>query len=220
MFSPNLAIVAAEMRARFHATGGSGYVVRAVRAGTAPSSHGFGAAWDGTFASDSDRAAAMDWLLTNSELLGVQAVHHYIGSRLWRVGIGWKPVTPNAAEGWGQSWAKWLHIETPPDRWHDDRPLASRGSMPLAAVLAPAVPGKVSVFAQPTIQAGTPRSLNVSALQRGLSEAGIDVGLPDGLCGPRTVEGIKELQRRLGFRGRLVDGIYGPQTYARWVATG
>jgi len=199
-FSPNLALVRLAMQLLFGATGGSGYVVRPVRAGTSPSTHGYGAAWDAGIVDPAKRQAAIDWLLANHEMLGVQAVHDYIGSRIWRVGRGWKAVTPSAAEGWGQSWARWLHIETTPDRWGDTRPLAERG-------VAPA-PGGLPA---PTIGASNVRSENVRVLQRHLAALGIDVGRDDGLCGPRTVAGIRTLQERLGV---AVDGIYGPKTAA------
>lgn len=207
-FSPNLALVAADMRVRFGATGGSGYVVRPVRAGTKPSSHGFGAAWDGTIVDPDRRAAAIAWLIMNCEALGVQAVHDYVGSRLWRVGRGWQPVTPNAAEGWGQPWAKWLHIETTPDRWNDTRPLAERG---IGAAPATPAPAPVQQYAHPTlmVMATKPTDPVVLAATKRVQRA---VGVADdGWFGPKTDTAVRDFQRN---RGLKADGIVGKNTWA------
>ncbi|HLC49123.1 MAG TPA: peptidoglycan-binding domain-containing protein [Candidatus Andersenbacteria bacterium] len=36
--------------------------------------------------------------------------------------------------------------------------------------------------------------------------------VPDGIYGQQTVEGVKRLQRHLGFRGDDIDGKFGPKT--------
>jgi len=207
-FSPNLVLVRLEMRELFGATGGTGYVIRAVRAGEDPSSHGFGAAWDPGIPDPAIRQAAIDWLLTNHVKLHIQAVHDYVGSRLWRAGRGWQNVTPSASKGWGQPWAKWLHIEVTRAGWGDTTPMAQRGLTALGPAPAPAD----EPWPAPPINATTPRSEKVRVLQRRLTKLGINVGRDDGVCGPRTVAGIKKLQERLGFTGRDVDGRYGNMT--------
>lgn len=128
LFSPNLALVASELRRRFSAKGGSGFNVRGTRDDDPnddpmPSSHGFGAA-----------------------------------------------------------------------RGLDDLTIAPVGP---------------EVWPDPTIRLGVPRSEKVAQLQRKLTQLGINVGRDDGVCGPRTDTGIRELQKRLGM---TVDGWYGPMT--------
>ncbi|WP_166346164.1 N-acetylmuramoyl-L-alanine amidase [Phytoactinopolyspora limicola] len=51
---------------------------------------------------------------------------------------------------------------------------------------------------------------DVLALQRRLSELGFDVGQVDGVFGPRTGEGVRELQRNVGLSP---DGTCGPSTF-------
>lgn len=75
-------------------------------------------------------------LVAWSEEWGIQAIHHYRGSRIWRAGrtpneadacsLWWKAQRPNSA-GMGQSWASWLHVEVHPTRWNDARSGAARG---------------------------------------------------------------------------------------------
>lgn len=48
-------------------------------------------------------------------------------------------------------------------------------------------------------------------VQRSGTRLGVDMGPIDGVPGPRTTKGIRELQRKLGVRD---DGIAGPQTVA------
>lgn len=107
--------------------------VRNVRGGTSLSSHAFGAAWDWSYRGiaggrDAARAKALEvieWLIANSAELGVQAIHDYQGSRIWRAGRGWKD-QPKDAEGMGQSWGDWLHVEIFETAWGDDRPVGAK----------------------------------------------------------------------------------------------
>lgn len=240
-FSPNLALVAAEIRRRFDARGGNGFNVRPTRDSDPndpplPSTHAFGAAWDGTIVDPVRRAACIDWLLSvvvparrvrlrrippvyMFELLGVQAIHDYAGCRIWRVGRTtssdpnrwWKTQTPSRASGMGQVSSRWLHIETTPDRWFDTTPIAARFA-PSGTTTPPGLVGAVPAnVPAPTVSIHSPRSEQVTALQEWLNAHGFDCGRPDGRCGPRTVAAIVRLQRALGVDD---DGVYGPLTAA------
>src|SRR6185295_4962791 len=86
--SPNLVSLYAYMQARWGVTDLGCYGVRPIRAGTEMSSHGFGAARDIRYGpAASDRATAlneiMPFLIDNSYELNVQAIHDYLGCRIW-----------------------------------------------------------------------------------------------------------------------------------------
>lgn len=232
--SPNLIAIRNEIGKRFGGTYLGGYGVRPVRAGTAFSSHAFGAAIDWRIESASVRASCAEWLVTNYELLGVQAVHDYVNSRVWRANrypgqspqTWWRPQTPNAANGMGQAWAVWLHIETDQRNWSRNTPISSRTGVstnpppPVAPpVLFDPAKGQWGLYplnkSKATIrEVSTPPSREVHDLT--LYAQGVlrlKAGQPitiDGDFGPSTSNAVKNLQ---GFFGMVVDGVVGPKTW-------
>jgi hypothetical protein len=113
---------------------------RPIVGGSAPSSHAYGAGfdwgWDVSAHGGPGRAVAvelMDWFVDWSAELGVQAIHDYQGSRIWRPpGTSGRPVD---SDGWrvqpkgsqmGQDWARWIHLEVPKSRWSDGRSVEER----------------------------------------------------------------------------------------------
>lgn len=138
--SPNLLEVLHAVRGRWPVTKSLGcYGVRRVRGGSTESTHSWGAAIDISMAG-LDRSVVTDdvlpWLVGWSDELGVQAVHDYIGCRIWRAGrtpneadactTWWRAQRPDSS-GMGSNWATHLHIETTPTRWGDGRSMAERG---------------------------------------------------------------------------------------------
>ncbi len=69
---------------------------------------------------------------------------------------------------------------------------------------------------EPVLRSGS-RGLPVRRAQKRMSLAGYDTGGVDGIYGNRTVSAVKRLQ---GDYGLNVDGIVGPQTWARIDALG
>lgn len=129
--SPNLEAIKDEVLKRFGGTNKGLFCRRTIRGGTDPSSHAFGAAWDWGYPSRKVATDVMNWLVANSQEFGVQAIHDYVGCRIWRskrVGgkAGWKKQKPDSV-GMGQAWAKWLHIETTKTLWANKTPIANRG---------------------------------------------------------------------------------------------
>lgn len=100
---------------------------RPIRGGSSPSSHTFGAALDWRYGDTAVHRQKIEkevipWLIDNSEELGIQAIHDYVGARVWmarRVGgqRGWRAQPKKGAMG--ASWAKWLHIETTKKSWRN-----------------------------------------------------------------------------------------------------
>ena len=78
---------------------------RAVRAGDTPSLHNWGIAWDwrwqdpgpGRQAAD----AVIEFCLGNAEVLGIQAVHDYQGTRFWKSFSGWQTGKPESQDRHG-----------------------------------------------------------------------------------------------------------------------
>lgn len=99
---------------------------RSVRGGDDPSSHTFGAALDWRYANRRRGELAAAELVRNHKVYGIQVVIDYVGCRQWVVGSGWKPLKPNKAKGFGEAWAKWLHVETTRESWGDNREVTAR----------------------------------------------------------------------------------------------
>jgi len=112
------------------------YASRPVVGGTTLSTHASGAANDWRYENPGIGRTrmlneVMPWLLNNSREIGLQAVHDYVGCRIWRPpGTSGRPSTPSPECGWrqqnpgsqmGQSWALWLHLEVLNTRWSDTR---------------------------------------------------------------------------------------------------
>jgi hypothetical protein len=105
------------------------YAVRNIRGSSRTlSSHSFGSALDYSYRGLPRSVAIniIDFLVKNSEELGVQAIHDYMGSRIWRANRsgdknqGWSQQRKNK-DGMGQPWGDWLHIEVNERKWSDGR---------------------------------------------------------------------------------------------------
>jgi peptidoglycan hydrolase-like protein with peptidoglycan-binding domain len=205
--SPNLDVITAELGRRFGGYSLGCYSRRPIRGGVAWSSHSFGAAKDWRIDAASTRAAAVSWLIKHHDLLGVQAVHDYVGSRIWRSDrAGWRRQTPSASTGMGQAWAKYLHIETNAARWADATPVASR-LMPAGAAHIVHAPPYVPF----SLRRGVDDPARIRWLQTILNQRGWATPplVVSGRFDARTDAAVKTMQRALRV---VVDGIYGPQT--------
>lgn len=115
------------------------YGPRPISGGTLPSSHSYGAAADVGY----DRSTIVDplpqlcaYLIAWSNEWQIQAVHDYVGCRIWRAGrtrnpadactTWWRAQRPDG-NGMGKAWARWLHIEVTPSGWFDGRSELDRG---------------------------------------------------------------------------------------------
>jgi hypothetical protein len=107
---------------------------RPIRDGTVPSAHSYGAATDwryepnwlpGTNPTPVPRKVIVDelipWLINNSLELRIDSIHDYVGDRIWHAGrtmylddahTRWWKDQNGAGAGMGESWARYLHIET------------------------------------------------------------------------------------------------------------
>lgn len=136
--SPALVALRNDLEVRWLTTNLGCYGPRPIRGATAPSTHSWGAAIDLGLALSPPQAREeiCAYLVAWSAEWGVQAVHDYLGCRIWRAGR-----TPNAADactlwwraqrrstnGMGQPWANWLHIEVLADRWSNGQSAQQRG---------------------------------------------------------------------------------------------
>lgn len=126
--SPNLVAINDYLVKRWGGTNVGILNKRPIRGGSSPSSHSFGAALDWRYGDTvGQRQRVVDetipWLIENSVELGVQAIHDYYGCTVWRSfregsKRGWRE-QPEKSEGgaMGQTWARWLHIETTKSAW-------------------------------------------------------------------------------------------------------
>ena len=128
--SPNLVALCSTLIKRFGGTNVGIFMKRPIKGGTAPSTHSFGAALDWKYPSrQTVLQTVLPWLIDNSQELGVQAIHDYLASRIWRPthpGDGWQK-QPKDQFGMGQKWGTWLHIETTPSQWSNSSPVENRG---------------------------------------------------------------------------------------------
>ena len=130
--SPNLVSLKSYVMTRWGGVNlGLGANARPIRGGDAPSSHSFGAAWDWRYRGRKRGLEVIDWLIANSQELGIQAIHDYLDSRVWRSARpsgspkhGWKK-HPKGGH-WGASWASYLHIETTKSQWGNSTPIPNR----------------------------------------------------------------------------------------------
>lgn len=115
------------------------YGERPVRGGYLPSPHSHGAAIDLSYGPGDERrdlflGVIVPTLIRNRDQLAVQAIHDYVGNRIWRVG---RTADPNGAEdvwwrrqttgaGMGSSWATYMHVETTLQGWAIDTPIDDR----------------------------------------------------------------------------------------------
>lgn len=184
--SPNLKAIWSDFDVRFPGTASLGiYGQRDQRSHAGVRSvHSWGAAGDRSYRGPGRAVgvAMIDFLIGWSLELGVQAVHDYLGSTIWRAyrpksagGPGWKK-QPKSSSGMGQSWADWLHIEVNEDAWGDGRSVSERI-------------GEVHqlVPTRPVVTYGSTGPAVAAAQVIMLERAGQDVGPIDGRCGPRTI---------------------------------
>jgi hypothetical protein len=82
-------------------------------------------------------AEVIPHLITWSRPWHLQAIHDYVGCRIWRAGRtsspaaafdGWWKTQPADTHGMGSSWATWIHLEVTPDGWGDARQWDERGA--------------------------------------------------------------------------------------------
>lgn len=114
--SPNIVAICDYLKTRWAGTKLGIVNKRNVRGGDVLSTHYFGAALDWRYPTRSAGMSAMKWLVSNSKELGVQMVVDYVGSSIWTAKGGWRHQEPNK-HGMGQSWAKFIHIETTKSMW-------------------------------------------------------------------------------------------------------
>lgn len=201
--SPNLQTLAAYAHDRWKLRSLGIYSRRPVRGGTAWSSHAFGAAVDvgygprhGGPTLDVIEAEVIPWMIANSEELGIQRIHLYQRRRYWQAGTGWVEKSPGAG-------LDWIHVETHPNRWHDNAPTAQRlseGSQ--RPEPAPSAPTPPKYPGRPLKRSST--GLNVKRIQTRL---GI---VADGKFGPQTEAAVKAFQTAHKL---TADGIVGPVTW-------
>lgn len=218
---------------------------RDIVGGASVSTHAFGASPDmryegpgpGLFVCDTE---IIPWLISTSRETGLQAIHHYRRSLIWRPpGTSGRPV---GSDGWkvqptgkqmGQAWALWLHLEFLDTALADARSIEEKlGGLP--PVIQPPTPTPpVIVNPAPTPPVLVPGSthmitVNISTVRRGSTGGRVQkmqglinanfispsdpLGylLEDGNFGAKTEERIKAIQ---SFFGMTVDGIVGPKTW-------
>lgn len=114
------------------------YGPRAVRGGTSASTHTWGAAIDLSYGASPlvTQDEICGYLVAWSGEWGLQAIHDYRRSRIWRAGrttdpaeacTTWWRAQRRDQNGMGQSWATWLHLEVHPDAWARGESATDRG---------------------------------------------------------------------------------------------
>jgi hypothetical protein len=198
---------------------------RNIKNTTVISSHAFGAALDWRYESPGiGRRRMLDevipFLIENSAELGVQAIHDYFGSRIWRcnrandVNGGWRE-QPKVGP-MGQSWAKWIHIEVNRTQWKDGRPVAEKVVVDKPVIWPPFNPEKGEFGLYP-LNPNKPRLQRNSTgdavryLQGVLRKNRYQIAV-DGSFGPQTRDRVIRFQRANGL---LTDGIVGNKTWAK-----
>lgn len=218
---------------------------RTIVGGASASTHAFGASPDmryenpgpGLFVTDTE---IIPWLIATSKETGLQAIHHYRRSLIWRPpGTSGRPL---GSDGWkvqptgnqmGQAWALWLHLEFLDTALDDGRPIDEKIGLLPPIITPPNPTPPVIVDPKPTPPVLIPGSthmidVNISTVRRGSTGGRVKKmqGLvnanfiapndplgyltEDGAFGAKTEERIKAIQ---AFFGMTVDGIVGPQTW-------
>jgi hypothetical protein len=193
---------------------------RSVRGpGDTPSLHNWGMAWDWQWKKPGPGRAGADeviaWCLEHAEMLGIQAVHDYEQCRYWKSygkGDGWKEATASEATGFGQPWAKWLHIERTHGAANDDRTIdTALGEQSAAGAADPAV-----ALPESELKVGS-RGAGVARLQDFLRLFGFaEFTRSDGQYGKRTRRAVETAQRAFAERElyrSTIDGRWGPRTH-------
>ncbi len=198
---------------------------RSVRAGSAPSMHNWGMAWDWRWAAPGPGRQAADevieFALAESARLGIQAVHDYVNARYWKNNVGWRTAQSSPANGFGQPWSQWLHIERTWDAANDPDPIDAASAR---AEAAPARRVEPSTAAASTFDGELPTGpvrrgdsgADVARIQDFLRVAGFaDFTISDGEFGPRTDAAVRAAQTAFAAKGlytKVIDGVWGPTT--------
>jgi hypothetical protein len=153
----------------------------------------------------------LPYLIDNSAELHISAIHDYLGCRIWHAGRGWKAQTPNPANGMGQSWATYFHIETNLSGWGDGTPIPNRGAVIVIPDPTP-IPTPGGTFMHTPCKEGDSGEAvyTVQLILRKL--AGNTIVVCDGQFGPVTTDGVKMFQ---AWYGLTADGQVGPKTWAK-----
>lgn len=136
--SPALLALRVDLQKRWGLESLGCYGPRTVRGSTSASTHTWGAAIDLSYGElDAKQLENVcGYLVGWSEEWGLQAIHDYHGSRIWRAGRTTNPADACSTwwraqrrdpNGMGQPWANWLHLEIHPNRWWDARTADERG---------------------------------------------------------------------------------------------
>lgn len=136
--SPALRALHATLAGRYGVVSLGCYGRRPIRGTTKLSTHSWGAAIDLSYGQSlwpNARHVVIGYLVGNSAEWGIQAVHDYLGCRIWRAGR--TSSTSDACSSWwraqrpdgtmGASWATYLHVEVSYDGWDDARDELARG---------------------------------------------------------------------------------------------
>ncbi len=200
---------------------------RSVRAGSAPSMHNWGMAWDWRWAAPGPGRQAADevieFALAESARLGIQAVHDYVNARYWKNNVGWRTAHSSPSTGFGQPWSQWLHIERTWDAANNPDPIdgVSVHTEPDPARTQRVEPG---AGAAPAFEGDLPTGpvrrgdtgADVARIQDFLRAAGFaDFTVSDGEFGPRTDAAVRAAQTAFAAKGwyaKAIDGIWGPAT--------
>ena len=200
--------------------------IRNIRGGNTLSVHAVGRAWDWRYANPGPgrKAAeeAMAFTIEHHELLGIQAIHDYVGCRIWRSsrsgsGPAWKQ--QKSGNGMGEAWASWFHFEVHPDSALHVRPVTDVLAGHSLRIEPVVVPGSTASLPLPPLRVGA-AGARVAQLQEILAFWGYYQSRIDGQYGPRTVAAVQEWQKALASLnvGRA-DGVYGPRTHAAAAAS-
>ncbi len=114
---------------------------RPIVGGSSVSTHSYGAAFDWGYGSNRIKTTlvVIPWLIANSAELGIDAIHDYVGDRIWRAGrtistgdayTSWWRTQNGSGGQMGASWATWLHIETTKDSFSNTAPIPQRLTPP------------------------------------------------------------------------------------------
>ena len=200
--------------------------VRDIKGTSVPSTHSWGAARDWRYADPGPgrRVAEQEilsFLIGHSKELGIQAIHDYVKSRIWRASWvsassdGWRDVTPNPEKGMGASWATYFHIEVNRSQWADGRSVQDKiGAQPPAPhPVEPFRPAQGKFGDYPERKKSVLRigatGDEVRYLQGVLDKARIQTTV-DGRFERLTDRSVRRFQQRHGL---TVDGVVGPKTW-------
>jgi hypothetical protein len=198
---------------------------RDIIGGGSLSSHAFGAALDWRYSDPGVGRREMlntvlPFLINNSKELGIQAIHDYVGCRIWRANRssdsdgGWKD-QPKSGQ-MGQEWAVWLHIEVNKSQWSDGRSVEDKIGDVKPLPIPPFRPERGEFGLYPLNPNKDTIKLNASGdlvkyLQGVLRKNRYQIAV-DGGFGQQTRDRVMRFQRANGL---LADGVVGSKTWAK-----